>query len=102
MLKTDRVRQVAASALRLALTLREAEEIQWSPSPIPKPREDTTERTKGGAPSNPTLDVVLDERRMEVRAAVEEATRELEALAGALDAARARLERAVDRWNGDD
>jgi hypothetical protein len=95
----DHVRAVAREALLLASTLTEAEAIQWSPSPVPKPREDTTQRAKGGH-GDPTLAIVLDDRRMAVRSAVEAAHAKLAALAEEVRTTREALGEAVDQWNG--
>lgn len=87
-------------ALRLERILSAADAVQWSPSPTPKPRDDTTERSKGGH-GDPTLQTVVDSRRLEVRAAVEEAQRVLTEAARSMHAARTALEESVARWSGD-
>lgn len=93
------LRRIAASAADLTRTLVEAEDIQWQPSLTPKPREDTTERSKGGI-SDPTSAIVADDRRLAVRAAVISAEQALGDTERALVIARADLERAIDRWAG--
>jgi len=93
------VRSVAAEALALALTLAEAEEIQWQPSVSPKPREDTTERSRGGV-SDPVANTVADPRRLAVRDTVEAGKAQLEVLISSLHSARLDLEQAIDKWNG--
>lgn len=95
------VRSFAAESLSLARSLADAEEIQWTAAPVPKPREDTTERAKGGH-GDPTLATVLDERRLAVRQAVEEAHATLAANTEATAEARQKLDAAIASWNGDD
>lgn len=93
------VRTFAESTLRLASVMHEAEAVQWSPSLTPKPREDTTERAKGGH-GDPVVSTVLDPRRLAVRAAVIDAELALkEAEEKAVEARRA-LEAALARWQG--
>lgn len=93
------VREVAEEALALASALEAAEAIQWSPSHTPKPREDTTERAKGGH-GDPTLATVIDDRRLGVRAAVVAGHIEIEKAIPALRVARENVQEAVDRWHG--
>lgn len=96
----DTVRSVAEESLRLSLLLNTAEEIQWEASPIPKPREDTTQRASGGH-GDPTQDIVLDGRRLAVRAAVIRSERILSLYLAELRGARLNLEQAVTAWNGE-
>lgn len=93
-------RTVAEEALRLAVALNAAEHIQWERSPVPAPRDDTTQRATGGH-GDPTGDIVLDPRRMALREAVRDAERLLTENARALRRARLNLLDAVDRWNGE-
>ncbi|WP_144722265.1 hypothetical protein [Cellulosimicrobium sp. TH-20] len=83
----------------LAKRLAEADAVQWSASPRPRPREDTTERSKGGPPSDPTADVALDGRRLSLRAAVLTAEHSLGDAVDAVAAANKGLERALDEWH---
>jgi hypothetical protein len=96
----DVVRRTATEALQLASILAEAEEVQWKPSLTPKPREDTTERSKGGH-GDPTSTTAADGRRLAVRAAVIAAETDLMQVSVAMATSRERLERALDRWNGE-
>jgi hypothetical protein len=93
-------RTVAAESLRLMLALNTADEIQWERSPVPQPRDDTTQRPKGGH-GDPTGDIVLDPRRMAVREAVSHAETILRHYATALRTARQDVQNAVARWNGE-
>lgn len=93
-------RAVAEEALKLALALNVAEEIQWEPSHTPKPREDTSQRASGGH-GDPTGDIVLDPRRLALREAVSDAERLLAENARALRRARLNVLDAVARWNGE-
>jgi hypothetical protein len=94
------VHSFAKETLLLARSLGEAEEIQWTAAPIPKPREDTTERAKGGH-GDPTLATVLDERRLAVRLRVEEARVILAHNEEAAVEARRNLDAAIAAWNGE-
>jgi hypothetical protein len=97
---TETVRIVAEESLRLALVIGTAEEIQWEASPVPKPREDTTQRATGGH-GDPTGNIVLDARRLAVRDAVKEAERVLALYSLELRNARLKLDDAVTAWNGE-
>ncbi|QIN94443.1 hypothetical protein SEA_LEGO_43 [Arthrobacter phage Lego] len=90
----------ARDALRLAQSIETAREIQWEASPVPKPREDTSQRASGGH-GDPTGDIVLDSRRLAVREAVVAAERALARAAEELQTARVNVDRAVARWNGE-
>lgn len=94
------LRSFVAASLRVSRLLGQAQAVQWSPAPIPRPREDTTERSKGGH-SDPTVATVFDERRLTVRAAVLTAETVLRDARLALDEAEATLARAVDGWSGE-
>lgn len=95
------VKAFAEEALRLALALNAAEDIQWSAAPVLRPRDDTTERAKGGH-GDPTPSITLDDRRLEVRAGVREAEAALLAGLEALRTARHKLEASIERWEGYD
>jgi hypothetical protein len=92
-------RAVATEALALALLIGEAAEIQWQPATTPKPREDTTERSRGGH-GDPTLNTVADERRLAVRAGVRASEHLLGEALKALVRARKRMETVIDEHNG--
>jgi hypothetical protein len=95
----ETARTAASAALKLASLIDAAAEIQWQPSNTPKPREDTTERSRGGH-SDPTLNVVADERRLALREAVTVGADQLTKAARILDAVGAKLEVAIDDWHG--
>lgn len=96
----DRIR---ADLVELERLLPAAWELQWTPAPHrPAPRYDTEERGAGGPPSDPTADVVLDERRLRVRAAVQFAEALVRRIGAATTSARAGLESAIDAWEGVD
>ncbi|UIW13526.1 hypothetical protein PQD80_gp42 [Arthrobacter phage Lizalica] len=96
----DTAHATARDALRLAQSIATAQEIQWEPSPVPKPREDTSQRASGGH-GDPTGDIVLDARRLAVREAVVAAEQALARAAEDLRQARVNVDRAVARWNGE-
>lgn len=96
----ETVRAFTEEAVFLARSAAEAEEIQWTAAPIPKPREDTTQRAKGGH-GDPTLDIVLDERRLAVRLRYEEARVVLQELTSQAADARRNLDAAIASWNGE-
>jgi hypothetical protein len=94
-----------AASLREALddllaSLDAARARQWETSPVPRPRDDTTERSKGEAPSDPTADTVLDARRLAVRKEVQLAEGVLEVALRAFARRRDELDRAVRRFDG--
>ncbi|GAA2230469.1 hypothetical protein N1031_07080 [Herbiconiux moechotypicola] len=93
-------REVADALIALGTELLKAEAVQWSPAPVPQPRDDTTERASGGH-SDPVPRIVTDERRLAVRAAVTGAYRAMDSAVDDLDRARVDLELAVATWNGD-
>lgn len=96
----DPIRATAEESLRLALQITTAREIQWEASPIPKPREDTTQRATGGH-SDPTGTIATDLRRLAVRVAVMDAERALTQSRLDMRNARLGLEAAVAAWNGE-
>lgn len=94
------VRELAAEALALSLSLEGASAIQWAPAPVPRPSNDTTERSKGGH-GDPTADTVTDERRLAVRESVTAGLDDLERTVAGLRRARARVDSAVAAYYGD-
>lgn len=95
------VRDLAAESLALSAALDGASAIQWASAPIAKPKDDTTERAKGGH-GDPTFDTVADDRRLGVREAVKSGLDELERAIAAVRQARGAVEFAVARYYGDD
>lgn len=93
------VREGHETFLRLAAVVAAAEELQWHSAPIPKPRDDTTQRVTGTV-SDPTSATALDERRLAVRERVEEALSALEKSTSSASAATRHLTDAVDHWYG--
>lgn len=85
----------------LLALLPDAYARQWEASPVPKPREDTSQRAIGGRPSDPTADTVLDARRLSVRDGVSRAERILEFAARSLTERREALEAALRRYDGE-
>ncbi|WP_166139587.1 DUF7169 domain-containing protein [Nocardioides ochotonae] len=85
----------------LAALLPDAAARQWSASPVPRPREDTTERATGGPASDPTADTVLDPRRLAVRDTVARSRQVLRETVDRVHAVRVAMTLAVDRYDGD-
>ena len=89
------------AALReLGLALLDASDLQWqkspaAPAPYGEPKVDGSR-----AIPNPPLDVVTDERRVEVRDAVLHAEQLLDQIQTSSLWASARLRLAVSRWRG--
>lgn len=83
----------------LAALLPGAVSRQWTASPVPKPREDTTERASGGK-SDPTGDTALDGRRIRVRECVREAEALLRQSAIRTRGVRRGMERALAAYDG--
>ncbi len=96
----ETIRTFAEEVLFLGRSLTEAEEIQWTAAPIPKPREDTTERSKGGPPADTTMATVLDARRLAVRDAVVKAHESLAEAVERAKVARRELDSTIAAWNG--
>lgn len=94
------LRRFAEEVETLEALLPQALAVQWSPSPIPRPRDDTTERASGGH-GDPTLAVVVDDRRLALR---EQITRSREVLADGtarVRGVRLALSRALLEWEGE-
>lgn len=101
--RLDRLaRMIREEAEKLIATLPDALARQWTQSPVPKPREDTPQRSSGDRPSDPTADAVLDARRLDVRATVVRSERVLRDSAVALVGVRRALEEAVARFDGEE
>lgn len=96
----DTARRAAHFALSLVRSLETAEEIQWERSPVPQPREDTSQRASGGH-GDPTGDIVLDPRRLALRVAVRAAEGALATAAADLKARKDELDEAIAKWNGE-
>lgn len=93
---------------RAATRLVDAAAVQWEKPPRPSraggidpttaaSASEPTERAKGLI-SNPTLDIVADERRLKVRAAVIAAEAEFEAATARMHEVADNLEEALARW----
>lgn len=93
------LRSFATTTLQLAQLLGEAQEAQWKPSHVPQPRDDTSERAKGGH-GDPTLATVVDDRRLALRAAVIQSEQALETAFATVRQAADRLQLQLDRWAG--
>jgi hypothetical protein len=77
-----------------------AYECQWERSPAPRSREDTTERAKGGPPSDPTSATVLDDRRLDLRANVRRAEAVVAYVKKSTDIASRGLALSLETWEG--
>lgn len=95
------VRAGADAFIRLAALTSSADGIQWERSHTPKPREDVDRKAAGGH-GDPTGDIAMDPRRLELREAVEEASRVLEQNIAAALAAQKTLSDAIASWHGED
>lgn len=95
----EQARQMRAACDDLIEYLKEAADVQWQPSPIPRPRDDTSERALGEH-SDPTADVATDPRRQAVRAVFLDGTLALIRARIAASAVRRHLEVALDEWAG--
>lgn len=92
-------RAVSEACTDLASVAEEAAEFQWRAAPIPRPRDDTSERAKGGH-SDPTSTIALDDRRLALRAAILGALRDLDKARSRASAAAAHVREALDQWHG--
>lgn len=100
-LRDAQAEKIRAGLESLLEALSHAEDRQWDSSPVPRPRDDTAQRSSGGAPSDPTADVVLDARRLELRDAVTRAENVLAYAALAFTDRLAALDRAISRFDGE-
>lgn len=98
---------VVLAARNAAIMLAAAEEAEWSLPPRQRPREDTTERSHGGPPSDPTADTATDPVRLRLRAeadavrdALAECAAALHSLAADVADAHAALQDAYAAWRG--
>jgi hypothetical protein len=85
--------------LRVRQLLSDVGDAQWRAGKSPVPREDTTERSRG-LTNDPTPNIVVDARRLALRAAVLQAERELDHAGRAVQAAERRLHEAFEKWQG--
>lgn len=95
------LRIIEEETVAVSAALSEATARQWEPSLVPKPREDTTERSSGGRPANPTADAALDPHRLRLRATVVRSTAALREAAIALRGSRRAMERALAAYDGE-
>lgn len=94
------VHALAKLVLRLALLRNDADTAQWEPAPVPKARDDTSERAKGGY-SNPTALTVLDGRRLALRESVQETDQAAAEALALLSPIYARLAASLASWSGE-
>jgi len=87
------------TVLRVRQLLADIGDAQWRAGKSPVPKEDTTERSRG-LTSDPTPNIVVDTRRMELRKAVLEAESALEFAGRKLQAAERHLHAAFESWQG--
>ncbi|UGL61856.1 hypothetical protein SEA_FRANKLIN22_43 [Microbacterium phage Franklin22] len=88
-----------ATYLRLQQLLADVGESQWKAGATPRPVEDTTERSKG-TKSDPTPAIVLDGRRLALRAAVIEVEQALEKAGRVMQAAERHLHEKLEAHHG--
>lgn len=102
------INDLGAACQRAATRLVDAAAVQWTAPPRPSrvggidpsnaaAASEPTEKAKGTI-SNPTLDIVADERRLKVRAAVIAAEEEFKATAARMDELADNLDAALDEW----
>ena len=89
----------AAAYLRLRQLLDDVGDSQWRAGQSLVPKEDTTERSKG-LTSDPTPNIVVDSRRLALRAAVIEAEQALEKAGRIMQAAERHLDTNLKKWQG--
>ena len=95
------VNALAEEIRALARRLDAAVAVQWQAPPVPRPRDDTTERSKGAPPSNPTADTALDDRRLALRSAVRGGQQSIRLATASVPAATSRLDAALVAFEGD-
>lgn len=95
------VREAAREYLLLSAVLDDAAALEYERPPGPlRARDDTTERSHGARPADPTGDVALDPRRLALREEADRARGTLAVSVSDLRAARLRLQGALDAWAG--
>lgn len=90
----DSLEKFGAADLRVRQLLADSREAQWRAGKSPVPKDDTTERSKGLV-NDPTANIVLDPRRVALRAAAVEAEGALVLADRAMRFAEARLAAAI-------
>lgn len=86
---------------QLAARLPAAIDAQWATAPVTRPREDTAERAKG-LKSDPTANIVLDERRQHLRTQLVTSYALLRRAAVTVRGVRRGLEMSFAAWEGED
>lgn len=86
--------------LQLQALLTEAESAQWQRSRVISADEDDPGIRSQGEHGDPTFDAASDPARLALRAAVIEAEDALSRQYGVLTEQAARMQKALDRWNG--
>jgi hypothetical protein len=94
------LRTVRAECDSLEATLPAAYAAQWLPSPVPRPREDTAERAKGGH-GDPTPSIALDDRRLAVREQLHRSEAVVRDAVVAVRGVRRGLEMRLVEWEGE-
>lgn len=89
-----------AEADALERLIPDAIDVQCLPSPRLLPREDTSERAKNTR-SNPTLEIVLDEGRLQLSGQLVRSRNLLRRAVVALRGVRRGLEISMDAWSGE-
>lgn len=95
----DTIAAFAATVLRTRQLLADVGDAQWRAGKSPVPREDTTERSRG-LTNDPTPNIVVDTRRLALRAAVIEAEKALDTAGRTVQAAERHLTLALEKWQG--
>ena len=95
------VRDTARTYLQLSALLVEASAIEYSAAPAPKPRHPDESGSKAiGGHGDPTPDIALDARRLDVRERAMRARRHLREHEAILREDLDALTRALDAWEG--
>lgn len=94
----DTLEKFGAADLRVRQLLADSREAQWRAGRSPVPKADTTERSRGLV-NDPTANIVLDPRRVALRAAVVEAEAALAYADRAMRFAAARLATVLAQGN---
>ncbi|MBT2499787.1 hypothetical protein J7E25_11845 [Agromyces sp. ISL-38] len=93
------VEDVAGEALALASRLHDAHPLQWEAPQLGSYR--STDPALDGLSKDPTGHTAVDPRRLALRVAVVAAELRLEESVSAMKAARAELDEALRRWQGE-
>lgn len=94
---TEKMLELSDTATALAVASWGAIELQWEAAPQVRERE-VDRAASGGGHGDPTASVVLDDRRLAVRAALKEAELALKRSCHVIRMAEVAVTKSIDSW----